>query len=124
MKNNNGTVFIIIAGLFILVVFGSVLSINLKPNYESNSYLASGNDEVNVVIENLSIIGDKLIIETSGDGKEFCVKSTRTIPDLNNICWKKLENNIGEVAIYKYKKYYVWVKDKSNNISRTMSINE
>lgn len=124
MKNNNGTVFIITAGLFILVVFITVLSINLSPNYESNSYYASGNDDVNAVIEDLSVDGNNLIIKTSGDGKEFCVKSTRTIPDLNNICWKKLENGIGKISIYKNKKYYVWVKDNNNAISKPTIINE
>ena len=124
MKKNNGTVFIIIAGLFILVVFGSVLSINLKPNYESNSYLASGNDDINVVVDELAIEGEKLVIRTSGEGSEFCVKSTKSTPNLNNMCWKKLEDGIGEVSIYKYKKYYVWIKDKSDNISKMISINE
>ena len=41
MKNNSKTTFIIVAGIIVLVVFATVLSINLLPNYESNSYFVS-----------------------------------------------------------------------------------
>ena len=74
-------------------------------------------------VEALDIDNNKLNITTSGDAVEYCVKSTRTTPESNNICWKKIENNTASISIYKYKKYYVWIKDTSGNISSPMSIN-
>ena len=38
MKNNKLTSFILSGGLVIVVAFTSVITINLMPNYESNSY--------------------------------------------------------------------------------------
>lgn len=122
-KNNNMTSFIIVAGVIVLVVFATVLAINLLPNYESNSYYVKVGDEMSAKVEALDIDNNKLNITTSGDAIEYCVKSTRTTPESNNICWKKIENNTASISIYKYKKYYVWIKDTSGNISSPMSIN-
>lgn len=122
-KNNNMTSFIIVTGIIILLVFTAVLGINLLPNYESNSYYVKVNDEMSAKIEALDIKGSKLIITTSGDTIEYCVKSTRSTPESQNICWKKIDNNTASISIYKYKKYYVWIKDTSGNISSPMSIN-
>lgn len=122
-NNNNMTSFIIVAGVIVLVVFATVLAINLLPNYESNSYYVKVEDEMSAKVEALDIDNNKLNITTSGDAVEYCVKSTRTTPESNNICWKKIENNTASISIYKYKKYYVWIKDTSGNISSPMSIN-
>ena len=122
-NNNNMTSFIIVAGVIVLVVFATVLAINLLPNYESNSYYVKVGDEMSAKVEALDIENNKLNITTSGDAVEYCVKSTRTTPESNNICWKKIENNTASISIYKYKKYYVWIKDTSGNISSPMSIN-
>ena len=122
-KNNNMTSFIIVAGIMILVVFTAVLGINSLPNYESNSYYVKVNDEMSAKIEALDIKGNKLNITTSGDAIEYCVKSTRTTPESKNICWKKIDNNTASLSIYKYKKYYVWIKNASGNISNPMIIN-
>ena len=122
-KNNNMTSFIIVTGIIILLVFTAVLGINLLPNYESNSYYVKVNDEMSAKIEALDIKGSKLIITTSGETIEYCVKSTRSTPESQNICWKKIDNNTASISIYKYKKYYVWIKDTSGNISSPMSIN-
>lgn len=122
-NNNNMTSFIIVAGVIVLVVFATVLAINLLPNYESNSYYVKVGDEMSAKVEALDIDNNKLNITTSGDAVEYCVKSTRTTPESNNLCWKKIENNTASISIYKYKKYYVWIKDTSGNISSPMSIN-
>ncbi len=86
MKKNNVTSFIIVAGILVVVVFAGVLTINLLPNYESNSYYVKVGDEMSAKIEALDIKGNKLNITTSGEAYEYCVKSTRTTPDSNNIC--------------------------------------
>ena len=120
-NNNNMTSFIIVAGVIVLVVFATVLAINLLPNYESNSYYVKVGDEMSAKVEALDIDNNKLNITTSGDAVEYCVKSTRTTPESNNICWKKIENNTASISIYKYKKYYVWIKDTSGNTIKTCS---
>ena len=74
-------------------------------------------------VEALDIKGGTLNITTSGDAVEYCVKLTKSTPELNNICWKKIENNTAALSIYRYKKYYVWIKDTNGSISSPMSIN-
>lgn len=123
MKNNSKTTFIIVAGIIVLVVFTTVLSINLLPNYESNSYFVKVGDEMSAKIEAVNIENGKLLITTSGDPIEYCVKSTRTTPTDNALCWKKVENNTASVSVFKYKKYYVWIKDEVGNISNYLIIN-
>lgn len=122
-KNNKITSFIIVMGIIVISVFAIVLAINLLPNYESNSYYVKVEDEMSAKIEALFIDNNRLNIITSGDAYEFCAKSTRTTPDFNNMCWKKINNNTASISIYKYKKYYVWIKDNNGNISSPMSIN-
>ena len=122
-KNNNITSFIIITGILVLVIFTGVLTINLLPNYESNSYYVKVGEEMSAKIDSLDIKNNKLYITTLGDSKEYCVKSTRTTPDSNNLCWKEINNNTASISIYKNKKYYVWIKDTNGNISSPMSIN-
>ena len=122
-KNNNMTSFIIATGIIVLLVFTVVLGINILPNYESNSYYVKVGDEMSAKIEALDIKDNKLNITTSGDAIYYCVKSTRSTPESNNICWKKIENNTASISVYKYKKYYVWIKDTNNSISSPMSIN-
>lgn len=122
-KNNNITSFIIITGIIVLVIFTGVLTINLLPNYESNSYYVKVGEEMSAKIDSLDIKNNKLYITTLGDSKEYCVKSTRTTPDSNNLCWKEINNNTASISIYKNKKYYVWIKDTNGNISSPMSIN-
>ena len=122
-KNNNMTSFIIVAGIIVALIFAGVLAINLMPNYESNSYYVKVEDEMGAKIEALDISGGKLNITTSGDAYEYCVKSTRSTPEANNICWKRINNNTATISIFKHKKYYVWIKDTNGNISSPMSIN-
>ena len=74
-------------------------------------------------VEALDIENNRLKITTSGDVAFYCVKSTKSTPDNNNICWKKIENNTASISIYHHKKYYVWIKDINGNISSPMSIN-
>ena len=65
----------------------------------------------------------KLDITTSGDAKEFCVKPTKSTPDINNICWKEIKNSTATITVYQNKKYYIWIKDNKDKISSPMSIN-
>lgn len=122
-KNNNMTSFIIAAGIIVIAIFTAVLGVNLLPNYESNSYYSKVGDKVNAKIETLDIKDNMLNITTSGYAKEYCVKTTRTTPELNNVCWNEIEDNTASIAVYKDEKYYVWIKDINDNISAPVSVN-
>ena len=74
-------------------------------------------------VEGLEIVNGKLFIETSGDAVEYCVKTTRTLPNETALCWNKIINNKASIPIYEHKKYYVWIKDKNKEISSPLSIN-
>lgn len=123
MKGSRQTSFIIIAGVLVLGVFTFVVAYNLLPrNRQSNSYYVKVGETMSAKVDSLNIDGNVLTINTLGDATEYCVKTTRTTPDNGNICWKKIENNMAEINIYNYKKYYIWIKDASGNISSPMSI--
>ena len=74
-------------------------------------------------IEALEISNGKLNITTSGDAIKYCVKSTRTTPTSNSICWKDIKNDNASISIFEYKKYYIWIMDTKGQISSPMSIN-
>ena len=118
MKNNNRTSFIVISGITILCIFTSISILNIFSNSkESNSYYMKTEDKITAKIENLSKEGGKLIITTTDDATDYCIKSTKTTPESNSLCWKKIINNTAQTSIYEYKKYYIWLKDINGNIS-------
>ena len=121
--SNNMTTFIIVTGIIVLSIFTVVAGINLLPNNESNSYYVKVEDGMSAKVESLNINNDVVDITTTGDTIEYYVKSTKSTPSLNNMCWKKIKNNTATFSIYKDKKYYIWVKDTNNNISTPMSFN-
>ncbi len=122
-KSNNATTFIILGGVLILTVFAIVIAINLLPKNESDSYYVKVDEEMEAKIESLKIEDGKLTITTSGEVAEYCVKSTRSKPKMNAICWKKMTDNSATMSIFLYKKYYVWIKDIDGNISNYLTIN-
>ncbi len=123
MNDNNRTSFIIIAGVIVLGVFSFVVAYNVLPkNRQSNSYYVKVGETMSAKVDSLSIENNTLTITTLGDANFYCVKSTRTTPNDDNLCWKKIQNNQAKIQIYNYKKYYIWIKDVSGNISSPMSI--
>ena len=123
-KNSNSAMtFIIVAGVIVLVVFTSIAALNLLPNYESNSYYVKVDEEMDAQIESINIKDGKLILTTSGNPTHYCVKSTRSKPSANNICWQEIDNNQATISVFQYKKYYIWIKDQKGNISNYLSIN-
>jgi len=123
MKNNNMMTFIIVAGVIILSVFTVVVTINFLPDNESNSYYVKTRDEMSAKIESVNIVDNKLIINTSGSPIEYCVKTTKSIPNDNSICWKKINDNYASISVFPYRTYYVWIKDDTGNISNYININ-
>lgn len=123
MKSNSKTSFIIVFGAIVVIVFTTVLSINLLPNYESNSYFGKVNPEMIAKIDSVIIEDNKLVIKTSGNPDEYCVKTTRTEPSSNSLCWNEIKENTTSISILKNKKYYVWIKDDAGNISNYVTVN-
>ena len=121
MKNNT-TSFIITAGVVILIVFTGVVYFNMIPSNESDSYYVSVHDDLTDKIESFDIEGNKLILTTLVDNLEFCVKTTQSTPDENNLCWKKIVNNEGTMNIMSHRTYYLWIKDEAGNISSYLTI--
>ncbi len=123
-QNNNQTSFIVFSGIVVLCIFTAVTIINILPrNNESDSYYVKVEEDMSAKIESLDIENNKLKITMSGDTIEYCVKSTKSTPNDNALCWKKVDNNTAIISIYQNKKYYVWIKDVNGNISIPMSIN-
>ena len=135
-KLYNKISFIRIIGTFIVVIFFFVLALNVLPskNKSNNNGLSTNsvipNDNIdfnkdkvnNSKIISMSIENNKLKIIFDNQVNKYCVKTTKTKPSLNNICWKKIDNNITYTSIYKYKKYYIWTIDDYGNISDYISI--
>ena len=124
MKNNLFIAVIIIFGIIILTIFSAVcfVSLSSKGN-ESNSYYQKTVMSCNAKIENLYIENGNLIVITSDNSKSVCIKTTKSNPNTDSICWKDVTNNKTSMTIYDGKKYYVWVKDNLNNICNYSSIN-
>ena len=80
-------------------------------------------DSNNNVMTALEIKNGKMTVITSGDAIEYCVKSTKSTPTDNALCWKKIENNKATISVYDYEKYYVWIKDTEGKVSSPMSVN-
>ena len=124
MKNNNKTTFIIVSGILVLVVFTFVATINILPKItSSDSYFVKAEDDMSAKVEALEIKNGKLTVITSGDAIEYCVKSTKSTPTDNALCWKKIENNKATISVYDYEKYYIWIKDTEGKVSSPMSVN-
>jgi len=124
MRSNNYTSFIIISSIIILIVFSFVITYNLLPkNVESNAYYSKTKNDMTAKIQKITIDNNKLTILTSGDAISYCLKTTRSTPTLNSLCWKEIKENFASTNIISGKKYYIWIKDSDNNISDIIIVN-
>ena len=125
-----------IIGTLIVVVFFFVLALNIMPSNSNNNNLSTNsvisndiststnintNETNGAKIISLSMENDKLKIVLDDGVSEYCVKTTKTEPSVNSICFKRVDTNIVYTSIYKYKKYYIWTKDYNGNISNYIS---
>ncbi len=120
---NNVTSFLITASVFILVIFTGVVYFNLIPSKESDSYYVSIHDDLSNKIESFNITDNEIVITTLIDNLEYCVKTTKSTPKDNNLCWNKIVDNRGTMNIMAHRTYYVWIKDEGGNISSYLTIN-
>ena len=123
-----------IIGTLIVVVFFFVLILNILPddtsNSSNNSVISNDITENNTAINkdngakiiSLSMENDKLKIVLDDGVSEYCIKTTKTKPTMNSICFKRVDTNIVYTSIYKYKKYYIWTKDYNGYISNYTSV--
>ena len=125
MKNVNQTTFKIVLGIIILFVFSYVSYLNIKTDVlQSDSYFAKNEEEMIAKIESYEINDSTLKLVTSGDIKSYCIKSTRSEPNEDSICWKDTDTNINFINVLKGNRYYLWIKDENNNISNFRIIKE
>lgn len=123
MKSNSST-FIITTGVFVLAVFSFIVAKNILPNNDNDKYYSKPTEEMTARIDKIEKNNDKIVITTIGAPIAYCMKTTKSIPDNNALCWNKIENNRVEVPYFKYKKYYVWIKDDEGRISERIVINK
>ncbi len=121
MKNNNST-FIVLGGILVLSVFSFIVAKNILPDSDNNQYYAKPNENMTAKIESITKENNKLIITTIGDPTEYCLKTTKSVPSIDSLCWNKIENNKVESNYFTYKKYYLWIKDSDNRISGRTTI--
>ena len=74
MKNNNST-FIVLGGILILSVFSFIVAKNILPDSDNNQYYAKPNENMIAKIESITKENNKLIITTTGDPTEYCLKN-------------------------------------------------
>ena len=123
-----------IIGTLIVVVFFFVIILNILPDTSNTSNSLVISDDINTStnintneangakIISLSMENDKLKIVLDDGVSEYCVKTTKTKPSVNSICFKRVDTNIVYTSIYKYKKYYIWTKDYNGKISNYTSV--
>lgn len=116
--NNKRTSQIIILGTIVLIIF-TIVSINilLTSHTETTPYYARTDDNVNANIETIDYENNRLVIRTSGEASAICIKSTRSTPDTNSLCFKSIKDNKLITSIYTYKEYYIWLKDNEGNMT-------
>ncbi len=123
MKKNYSTLLLSALGVFILCVFTLVATDNLSSTKEENEDYYAIVGDLDARIESLEIKNSTLTITTSSAAEEYCAKTTKSTPGLNNICWKKLDNNKASTSVYSNKLYYVWIKDNTGKVMEPVTIN-
>ena len=110
---------------YIVIVVIAILFFDIAVYVINNNYGNMKADSVGYINDNVNSIryeNGKLRIDVSNNIKEYCLKTTKSKPENNNICFNKI-NNIAYVSIYEYKKYYLWLLDKNDIVSDYIEIN-
>ena len=124
MNKQKSASYMIILGIVILGIFTYVTVLNVFDDKVSSNQLFSKTETgINATIEEVKTENDRLIVTTSGDAQYSCIKTTKTPPKQNALCWTKIENNITTTSTYTYKTYYIWIKDSNNTISEAIKYN-
>ena len=105
MKNNSST-FIVLGGVFILIVFSFIAAKNIIPDDNNNQYYAKPNEDMTAKVDSVIKENGKLVITTFGNSTEYCLKTTKSVPSVDSLCWSKIDNNKVVTSYFEYKKYY------------------
>ena len=118
MNKQNTTTAILVLGTLILCIFSCVVAVNILPdNVHSESYFSKIDSEMLTKIDKIEMKNGKLEIYTIGNNASICVKTTKSIPKHNSLCWINAKENIVTTSVYQNKNYYIWIKDEKGNIS-------
>lgn len=120
-KKNNDVLVPAVLGTLILIIFVFIIVKNIPSDELNNSYNAD--ISVGSKIQSLIVEDNKLKITTSGNVNYYCVKTTKTSPMINSLCWKEFQGDEANISLYPSKKYYVWIMDMDGNILGPMDIN-
>ena len=124
MKNSNMISYIVILGIVVTLIFTYVSAVNLfSENISSDSYYSKVSNLGKSEIKNISFSDEKLNITTSNNTKKICVKTTKSTPKLSSMCFKNVVDGQISIAVFSYKKYYIWMVDDSDIISGPISFN-
>ena len=110
MKKEDNKVIIIVSSI-ILGVFLAVCLFNLRFTNEEDTYYSTD------IIKSIDYINNKLNLTTNDEIVAVCVKSTKSTPEIDSLCWKDVLNNRVTLSIYEYKTYYIWTKDNQDTIN-------
>jgi hypothetical protein len=114
MKNNK---FVLISFIAIITILICVSVQNIVYNKNPNIYYANVNKPINQKIYAIELNNNNLSFKTKDDVLSYCLKTTKSSPNINSLCWQNVNNNSVKESIMTGKRYYLWIKDDSNNIS-------
>ncbi|MBR3162443.1 MAG: hypothetical protein IKF19_06920 [Bacilli bacterium] len=114
VDNKKGDSFLIIVGFIILGVFVYVSVLNILPNNSSNSYFSKDND-FGINISKIVYDKGEINVYVPDDNISICIKQTKSIPEVNSMCWKSINNGYVGISAFSDRKYYVWMKNNTNN---------
>ena len=118
MNSQNATSSILILGVVILGIFSYVVAFNMLPNnIFSDSYYSKIDDEMSAKIEKYELLDNKIVVYTTGNNASICIKTTKSSPQKNALCWKKIKENKIEIPVLQNEVYYIWIKDENGVIS-------
>ena len=117
MKNKK--TILLYLGAIIMCLFGGILFFNLQVEDNNSFYSKIENNNIRLTKE-----GIKVHISADIRYSKYCVKSTKTVPNKNNICWKDIEGDTVSIPTIDSEKNYLWLLDSNNNVSQTIEVNK
>lgn len=124
MKDLNKKTTIFVLGILIIIVF-TFISVSSLLNFqkESNNYYIKLNDKIEEKLEKIEVVDNQLFINTNDDKIIYCIKTTKSTPTNNSLCWNSVKNNEAVINLYSFKQYYLWLKYE-NEISEQIMIKD
>lgn len=106
--------------VIVVILFFGIAVYVINDNY--NNMKANSIQLANDDLKNISYENGKIRIDVSNNIKEYCIKTTKSKPSKNNICFNRI-NNTAYVSVYENKKYYLWLIDNNGILSDYIELN-